>query len=157
EPRQSRQHFGSLLAGYYDEGGALRWAGSVGTGFDQKELDRVASLLGARETSKSPFDDPFKTSEPAHWVKPTLVVEIRFTEWTSDGLLRQPVYLGTRDDKKARDVRREDATPVPKPAVPGHAFQKHHRVRAGTERGQTGVRPGSDPGLTPLVERLEEL
>jgi bifunctional non-homologous end joining protein LigD len=140
EPRQSRQHFGSLLVGYYDDQGALRWAGSVGTGFDQKELDRVAGLLKTREIAKSPFDDPFKTGEPAHWVKPTLVIEIRFTEWTSDGLLRQPVYLGTRDDKKARDVHREDAQPVAKPAVPSRSgFQKHHRVRSEA--------PGVSPGL----------
>jgi bifunctional non-homologous end joining protein LigD len=107
EPRQTRQHFGSLLLGYYDERGALRWAGAVGTGFVQKELDRVAALLDARATTRSPFADAFKTAEKAHWVKPTLVVEVRFTEWTSDGLLRQPVYLGTRDDKAPKDVRRE--------------------------------------------------
>jgi bifunctional non-homologous end joining protein LigD len=161
EPRQSRQHFGSLLVGYYDEGGALRWAGSVGTGFDQKELDRVAGLLNAREIAKSPFDDPFKTGEPAHWVKPTLVVEIRFTEWTSDGLLRQPVYLGTRDDKKARDVRREDAKPVAKPAVPARSgFQKHHRVRTEAPiASPAGLKPGpaSDSTLATLVTRLNEL
>jgi len=107
EPRQTRQHFGSLLLGYYDDRGALRWAGAVGTGFVQKELDRVAVLLAARATAHSPFADAFKTAEKAHWVKPTLVVEVRFTEWTSDGLLRQPVYLGTREDKAAREIRRE--------------------------------------------------
>ncbi len=104
EPRQTRQHFGSLLIGYYDDGGALRWAGAVGTGFDQKELDRVAARLRPIETPRSPFDDPVKTAEKAHWVKPTLVAEVRFTEWTGDGLLRQPVYLGTREDKSARRV-----------------------------------------------------
>ncbi len=71
EPRQSRQHFGSLLVGYYDDGGALRWAGRVGTGFDQEELDRVARLLQARAIAASPFADTFKTGEPAHWVRPT--------------------------------------------------------------------------------------
>lgn len=111
EPRQTRQHFGSLLLGYYDEHGALRWAGAVGTGFVQKELDRVAALLDARAAVRSPFADVFKTAEKAHWVKATLVVEVRFTEWTGDGLLRQPVYLGTRDDKSAKAVRREQAQP----------------------------------------------
>ena len=165
EPRLTRQHFGSLLVGYYDDGGALRWAGSVGTGFDQKELDRVAGLLKAREIDKSPFDDKFKTAVPAHWVKPTLIVEIRFTEWTSDGLLRQPVYLGTREDKNPRDVRREDPTPVPKPVVPGGgAFQKHHRVREEPKpKVGRGFSPGEStalkgrPTLTKLVERLNEL
>jgi bifunctional non-homologous end joining protein LigD len=111
EPRQTRQHFGSLLVGYYDAEGALRWAGSVGTGFDQKELDRVFSLLKKNEVERNPFADKFKTAEKAHWVKPVLVAEVRFTEWTSDGLLRQPVYLGTREDKKARAVTREVSVP----------------------------------------------
>lgn len=113
EPRLSRQNFGALLVGYY-EGDELRWAGSVGTGFDDAELDRVARLLRAREIPKSPFADQFKTPERPHWVKPDMVAEVRFTEWTSDGLLRQPVYLGTRTDKKAVEVVRED---VPKADV----------------------------------------
>jgi bifunctional non-homologous end joining protein LigD len=149
EPRQTRQHFGSLLVGYYDDDGTLRWAGSVGTGFDQKELDRVAGLLKTRQIAKSPFDDLFKTGEPAHWVTPTLVVEIRFTEWTSDGLLRQPVYLGTRDDKKARDVRREDAKPVARPAVPARSgFQKHHRVRLETAPPLVKTRVPAPPAVS---------
>jgi bifunctional non-homologous end joining protein LigD len=107
EPRQTRQHFGALLVGYYDDGNLI-FAGSVGTGFNQAELDRVAKLLRERETAASPFAAKIKTMERPHWVKPQLVAEIRFTEWTSDGLLRQPVYLGTRTDKKATDVVRED-------------------------------------------------
>jgi bifunctional non-homologous end joining protein LigD len=131
DPRESRPHFGSLLVGYYDGDGALRWAGSVGTGFDGKELERVARLLDARAIDKSPFADAFKTMERAHWVKPDLVVQIRFTEWTSDGLLRQPVYLGMRTDKRAREVHREDARPVAKPALPGGGrYQKNVRTSA---------------------------
>ncbi len=114
EPRQTRQHFGALLVGYYDND-ALRWAGSVGTGFHQQELDRVAALLTPLEVRESPFADRFRTAERPHWVRPDLVAQIRFTEWTSDGLLRQPVYLGMRTDKRARDVRREG--PVPAPAA----------------------------------------
>ena len=181
EPRQSRQHFGSLLVGYYDpfdsapfdsaqgkrKPGALRWAGAVGTGFDQKELDRVAALLRAREIEKSPFDDAFKTAEKAHWIKPTLVAEVRFTEWTSDGLLRQPVYLGTRDDKKARDIRREDATVVKKPMVPGKvSYQRHHRMKVEGQRSEVkgkaevkgkGDGTGQNLTLAKVVERLREL
>ena len=107
-PRETRQHFGALLLGYY-EGRELRWAGSVGTGFDQAELDRLAERLRPIATDASPFADAFKTMTRAHWVKPELVVEVRFTEWTSEGLLRQPVYLGQRADKKARAVKRETA------------------------------------------------
>jgi bifunctional non-homologous end joining protein LigD len=127
EPRLSRQHFGALLVGYYDDQGALRWAGSAGTGFDDDELARVAGLLRAIEIDHSPFADLFKTMERAHWVKPTLVAELRFTEWTSDGLLRQPVYLGMRADKKAKDVRREDASAPARPALPAHPMYRKNR------------------------------
>ena len=119
EPRQTRQHFGALLVGYYDDGGALRWAGSVGTGFDQEELDRVAARLAPREIRACPFADRFRTAERAHWVRPELVAQIRFTEWTSDGLLRQPVYLGMRTDKRAKDVRREGPATTPAAAPRG--------------------------------------
>src|SRR5437868_6001807 len=81
EPRQTRQHFGALLLGV-NEGGRLKYAGHTGTGFDQKELARVSKLLEARETKTSPFSEKIKTNEPAHWVRPDLVAQIRFTEWT---------------------------------------------------------------------------
>ncbi|HEX5070538.1 MAG TPA: DNA ligase D [Vicinamibacterales bacterium] len=156
EPRQSRQHFGSLLLGYYDDRGALRWAGAVGTGFVQKELDRLAALLGKRRASRSPFADSFKTAEKAHWVAPTLVVEVRFTEWTSDGLLRQPVYLGTRDDKDAADVRREQA-PAPKPAKNGA-----HAGPAPRDPGRQAGTPAPGAPAPPrnvdaVIDRLQEL
>jgi bifunctional non-homologous end joining protein LigD len=103
EPRETRQYFGALLLGVYEDG-RLTYAGHTGTGFDQKELARVAKLLKARETKTSPFSEPIKTNEPAHWVRPDLVAQIRFTEWTADRRLRHPVYLGLRDDKSATDV-----------------------------------------------------
>jgi bifunctional non-homologous end joining protein LigD len=103
EPRQTRSYFGALLLGVYEDG-RLTYAGHTGTGFDQKELARVWKLLKARETKESPFAEKIKTNEPAHWVKPELVAQIKFTEWTADRKLRHPVYLGLRDDKAARDV-----------------------------------------------------
>jgi bifunctional non-homologous end joining protein LigD len=144
EPRQSRQHFGALLVGYYDAGGRLRWAGSVGTGFDQKELDRVNRLLASRKAAASPFADRFKTMEPAHWVRPDLVAMVRFTEWTSDGLLRQPVYLGLREDKNAQDVRREmpAGRPIPPRIAPSRS--PHDRNRR-------------DTSSAPVVDQLSEL
>lgn len=111
EPRLSRQGFGALLMGYYDRG-QLIYAGSVGTGFNTKELDRVYRLLKAREIAKSPFKEPIKTRERQHFVKPELVAQVKFTEWTQEGYLRQPVYLGLRDDKAARDVIRESRVMV---------------------------------------------
>jgi bifunctional non-homologous end joining protein LigD len=108
EPRQTRTHFGALLLGVYEDG-KLVYAGHTGTGFDQKELARVSALLKKRETKQSPFSGPIKTNEPPHWVKPDLVAQIKFTEWTDDRKLRHPVYLGLRDDKPAKEVRREQS------------------------------------------------
>jgi len=108
EPRQTRQHFGALLLGVYDKGQpGLTYVGHTGTGFDGKELDKVAKLLKARAARQSPFTTPIKTNEPAHWVRPDLVAQVRFTEWTADRKLRHPVYLGLRDDKRARSVEIE--------------------------------------------------
>ena len=106
EPRHTRSNFGALLLGVPDpsRGGMLKYVGHTGTGFDQKELERVWTLLKGRETRQSPFTQTFKTNEPAHWVTPELVAQVRFTEWTADEKLRQPVYLGLRDDKKAASV-----------------------------------------------------
>jgi len=107
EPRQTRQYFGALLLGV-QEGGRLKYVGHTGTGFDTKELARLSALLKKRETKTSPFSERVKTNEPAHWVRPDLVAQIRFTEWTADDKLRHPVYLGLRDDKAAVEVVREE-------------------------------------------------
>jgi bifunctional non-homologous end joining protein LigD len=117
EPRQTRAHFGALLLGVRDEkSAALTYVGHTGTGFNQAELERVWKLLKARETKTSPFADRIKTNEPAHWVRPDLVAQVRFTEWTDDEKLRHPVYLGLRDDKRSGEVTRE--TPSPKKKTP---------------------------------------
>ena len=116
-PRQTRQYFGALLLGVYDvPAGSTRaaakaknliYVGHTGTGFSEAELQRVWKLLKARETDASPFSERIHSNEPAHWVKPDLVVQVRFTEWTDDEKLRHPVYLGLRDDKKPEEVVRE--------------------------------------------------
>jgi bifunctional non-homologous end joining protein LigD len=154
EPRESRSHFGALVLGYYDKQG-LRFAGSVGTGFDQKELDRVAELLATRKAAKNPFIDPVRTMEAPHWVRPDLVAAVRFTEWTSDGVLRHPVYLGLRDDKRARDVVRESgARAADPPAVP---IVHTHRRRATTHEPKkpSRGRRAADGAIDDLVGRLE--
>jgi bifunctional non-homologous end joining protein LigD len=111
EPRHSRAYFGALLLGVYD-GGDLVYAGHTGTGFNEKELARVMRLLKPLASEASPFAIKPKTNERPHWVRPELVVQIKFTEWTADGKLRHPVYLGLRDDKKAKDVTREKKSDV---------------------------------------------
>jgi bifunctional non-homologous end joining protein LigD len=110
EPRGSRTHFGSLLVGYYEgEGRARRlvYAGSVGSGFDDKELERLWKLLRPLAVDRCPFASrPSPLGEP-RWARPELVVDARFTEWTDEGLMRHPVYLGLRAGKPPGDVVRE--------------------------------------------------
>jgi bifunctional non-homologous end joining protein LigD len=105
EPAESRVGFGALLLGYYERD-RLRYAGKVGTGYDRDTLLMLRSGLDELEARRSPFADPVR-ERGAHWVEPRLVAQIGFTEWTRDGMLRHPRYLGLRDDKKPEDVVRE--------------------------------------------------
>jgi bifunctional non-homologous end joining protein LigD len=117
EPRQTRQYFGALLLGVYDPAVSptkLTYVGHTGTGFDQKELQRVSKLLKPLATKDSPFAQKIKSNEIPHWVRPELVAQVRFTEWTDDRKLRHPVYLGLRDDKQPSAVVIESPGP-PKP------------------------------------------
>ena len=101
---------GALLVGVYDDHGTLHYAGRVGTGFSQQQLDRLASLLGPLERPDSPFA-PGGTRPPrdAVYCEPRLVAEVEFREWTAAGSLRQPSYKGLREDKAAQEVVREDS------------------------------------------------
>lgn len=98
--------FGALLLGYYDDG-ALRYAGRVGTGFDSDTLDLLTDRLHALARTDSPFASG-PVPRGARFVDPELVVQVRFGEWTADGVIRHPVYLGLRADKDPRTVVRED-------------------------------------------------
>ena len=104
EPRNSRPHLGALLLGAHDAAGKLVYVGHMGGGFDRAGLRAMRERLDRIERRTSPFVVAPRTNEPAHWVAPKLVVEVKFAEWTSDGKLRQPIFLGVRDDKAARDV-----------------------------------------------------
>jgi bifunctional non-homologous end joining protein LigD len=107
-----RDRIGALLTGWFDEG-ELRFAGKVGTGFDERELDRLSALLAPLERPSSPFSGR-QPQRGAIFVEPVLVAEVEFTEWTAEGMLRHPSYKGLRDDKRAADVVRE---PAPAPAA----------------------------------------
>jgi bifunctional non-homologous end joining protein LigD len=104
-PRGSRTDLGALLLGYYQDG-RLRYAGKVGTGFNHAELARLARLLAPLRRDGPPFADEVREKHVT-WVQPRLVAEVGFSEWTRDGRLRHPRYLGLRDDKAASEVVRE--------------------------------------------------
>lgn len=104
EPRNSRPHLGALLLGAHDAAGHLIYVGHMGGGFNRDGLRQMRERLDKIERRTPPFQVAPRTNEPAHWVAPKLVVEVKFAEWTSDGRLRQPIFLGVRDDKAARDV-----------------------------------------------------
>ncbi|HEY1777573.1 MAG TPA: non-homologous end-joining DNA ligase [Solirubrobacteraceae bacterium] len=104
-PRGSRSDLGALLLGHYEHG-ELRYAGKVGTGFTRETLRELAALLAPLRRAGSPFADEIRESGTT-WVRPQLVAQVAFTEWTRDGRLRHPRFLGLRDDKPAREVVRE--------------------------------------------------
>lgn len=112
KPRGTRKQFGALILGMYD-GRELRYIGHTGGGFDEKQLDEVMSLLSPLITETSPFAHIPKTNAPATWVKPKLVCQIKFHEWTNEGIMRQPIFLVMRSDKKPEDVTREQQAVTP--------------------------------------------
>ena len=125
--------FGSLLLGYYDDGGKLIFAGHVGTGFNDKTLRVLKERLEALRTEERPFaQEPARSGmmfgRPKNakivWVKPELVAQVRFAQWTKDGILRAPSFLGLREDKPPREVRREEALRPPK-NTPGQTEGAH--------------------------------
>jgi bifunctional non-homologous end joining protein LigD len=108
DPSGSRKAFGALLLGYY-EGDALHYAGRVGTGFTEASLQSLFKLLRRHEQKSPAYSNPpiSREARGVHWLKPVLVCEVEFTEWTSDGQLRHPSFKGIREDKAPRKITRE--------------------------------------------------
>ena len=106
DPTGSRTDFGALLVGYHEHG-QLRYAGKVGTGYTAARLRDLGARLRSLETSGPPFVDARPIPRGTHWTRPELVAQIGFAEWTKDGRLRQPRFLGLRDDKRPTEVIRE--------------------------------------------------
>jgi bifunctional non-homologous end joining protein LigD len=106
DPTGSRTDFGALLVGYH-EAGRLRYAGKVGTGYTAARLRDLGAQLRSLATSASPFVDARPVPRGTHWTRAEMVAQIGFAEWTNDGRLRQPRFLGLRDDKSPADVVRE--------------------------------------------------
>jgi bifunctional non-homologous end joining protein LigD len=115
EPEGSRAHFGSIVLGLYDKQGRLIHVGQAGSGFTQKSLGEIWQLLEKRETKKNPFYGEVEALRKVFWIKPDLVAEIEYTEWTegtssgSGPKLRAPVFLGLRDDKDPKECLLDEA------------------------------------------------
>jgi bifunctional non-homologous end joining protein LigD len=110
EPKGSREYFGSLVLGLYDKKGRLISVGQAGTGFTRETEKEIFKLLKARETTRNPFANKVESARGVHFVKPELVAQIKFTEWTHEGLkggvkMRAPVFLGLRVDKTAKECK----------------------------------------------------
>jgi bifunctional non-homologous end joining protein LigD len=156
DPENSRPGLGALLLGVYEPDGTLRYAGKVGTGFNHTQLRELRATLGKLHRATSPFASvPARFRGPGvHWVKPELVAEVKYTEWTADGHLRHPSFQGLRDDKDARSVVREppSAVATKKPPV---------RAEPVTDREAPAARETSNNVLGPpplrLLTRLQEI
>jgi bifunctional non-homologous end joining protein LigD len=146
EPRNSRSYLGAILLGYNDRSGNFVYAGHTGGGFSNASLTDMYRRLKPLETAKSPFSTTPKTNQPAHWVKPQVVVEVKFNEWTEGGHLRQPIFVGVRDDKKALEVVREDIGMAVKKKATGR------RLRVAGKRSATQT-----PQPATVVKQLDQI
>jgi bifunctional non-homologous end joining protein LigD len=165
EPRNSRKHLGALLLGYYD-GDRFVYVGHTGGGMDADALSDMAERLAPLERTTSPFAGPVKTNERAHWVDPQVVVEVKFSQWTADGKLRHPIFLGVRDDKGPRDVRVESRS-VQGTDDSGPRTSDYGLRTAGSRPRDVSRRPtaarrkrsavGSPQSVSDVVQQLEEI
>ena len=148
EPRNSREHFGALLLGYYDEDGTLVYAGHTGTGFTRASLHDLSQRLRRVERQTSPFTPTPRTNQRAHWTRPVVVVEVKFNEWTADGKLRQPVFVGVRDDKSPDEIVHEPASLAAAPPSRAGRVRKRatRRVAASVKRSVKRARPAKRTG-----------
>lgn len=128
EPQGTRTGIGSLLLGVYDGQGALRYAGNVGTGFNERTLRDLKRKLDALAASISPFSSPLAAKGKPHWAKPKLVAEVSFGEWTRSHHIRHAVFRGLRSDKDPKRVVREKAAGAPV-AKPGKGLRVTHAER----------------------------
>src|SRR5262249_32110588 len=165
DPQGTRTRFGALHLGVYDAG-RLVYVSKVGTGFDAPELERLWSRLEPPHGEISPFGVAPPAGHGHHWAEPRLVAEVRFTEWTRNGGLRQPAYLGLRDDVRSEDCRREpsgaddwptDAGPAASEAGPPAPPNPPGAADGPSEGPPTGDRASSAPGSRVRLTNLEKV
>lgn len=149
-PRKSRKYFGALVLGIY-EGKEFKYAGHTGTGFTEESLKDVYEKLQPLIRKDSPFKQRVKTNMPVTWVKPELVANLKFSNWTADHLMRHPVFMGLREDKDAKEVINEDKRKIKKPAgeiasseAKNESPSQKKRIMKKTSGKKTAKKEGSD-------------
>ena len=148
EPSNGERGIGALLIGYYDSGN-LRYAGRSGTGFTQKTSASLRSRLDKLVQSRTSFTDlPKGGSRGVHWVKPELVAQISFSNWTRDNLARQAAFKGLREDKLASEVVRERAEPVEQSTAEAEESMPKSKPRATKTSSRPSIRPAADLRIT---------
>lgn len=140
EGKGSRAGFGALLLGLHEADGSLRHVGNVGTGFDTRTLTRLHRKLTALERRTTPFAGSAKLAGRPHWVTPTLVAEVAFSDWTHAGHIRHAVFVGLREDKAARAVEKEVEVPKPNDSPAPVRKPGHPPVPAQKPPAPSGVR-----------------
>ncbi len=139
EPRRSRAKLGALLLGVREPAG-LRYAGHVGSGFTEKDLERIGKKLAEREVEDCPFTAKPPANERPHWVRPELVAEVQFSGWTDDGIARHAVFLGLRDDVVPEAAVREDVPPdEQEPMAPRRSQQASRAGRVPSSRSSSSA------------------
>lgn len=151
ETRGSRSHFGALVLGVYEKN-KLIYVGHTGSGFTEQSLAAIYKKLKPIITSTIPFDKEPKTNMPCTWVKPVLVCEVKFSEWTKDNILRQPIFMGLREDKNAKDVHKENAVHTETAVQEGEeeTHQQTHStdtMKTKTAKKKTASQPAKKPGV----------
>src|SRR5712671_2945837 len=157
DPRNAREHIGALLLGYFDKNRFI-YAGHTGGGFTRQGLSDMYDRLKPLERKTSPFEETPKTNEKPHWVKPEIVVEVKFSEWTADRRLRQPIFVGFRDDKDAKDVEIEAASVQRKPVRKAVAASRNIRVNipARAKATKASVAKVDTSGLLEQLSSIEK-
>jgi len=136
ETRGSRSHFGALVLGVY-ENNKLIYVGHTGSGFTEASLAATYKKLKPLITSTSPFAQKPKTNMPCTWVKPQLVCEVKFSEWTKDNILRQPIFIALREDKNPKDVHKENAVSIQSAVQEGEQEAASHKQSHTSKKMQT--------------------
>lgn len=154
EPSGSRTGFGALLLGVHDGRGKLRYAGRVGTGFDSTTLREIKKELDARETAASPFAEPPSEGSrtKVHWVRPELVAECNFSEWTSEGIVRQASFISLRSDKPAQEIVHE--APAKPDGAGDKAASKATEKTAGASKGKEKAKTKTKAGAKASEKRI---